>query len=281
MKGGIRKKSLNEEQIQYLKSCIDEDASITLESLRSKLKEVFNLSVCTKTVDNYIDRFSYSFKRTSILPAKRNDEKALNARAIYAQAFLDILSKFDEANLFFVDEVGFNIALRSSKGRSLRGTRAIQIVSQLRARNISVCCAMNKNTIFKYHAQTTSYNIVTFQSFVESLITDIESLGYGHSVLIMDNVPFHKSLVIRQMVEDRGHQLLFLPPYSPFCNPIENMFSKWKQNIRQARPSNEEELFKMIGNVNNLITSDDCNSYYRHMFGFISKCINKEPIVDE
>lgn len=280
-KGGPRNKSLNSEHIECLKSWIDQDASITLEALRKKLIEVFNVSVCAKTVDNYIDRFSYSFKRITLLPAKRNDENALNARAKYAKSFLNILSKYDEANLFFVDEVGFNIALRSRHGRSLKGCRAVHTVSQLRARNISVCCAMNKYTILKYHVQTVPYNTMNFKSFVQNLISDIASLGYGPSVLIMDNVPFHKSNTIRDVVEDNGHEILFLPPYSPFCNPIENMFSKWKQSIRQAAPSNEEELFQLINNVDNLISSEDCSSYYRHMFGFISKCINREHIIDE
>ena len=53
----------------------------------------------------------------------------------------------------FVDEVGFNLIMRSRRGRSLRGTRAVHIVPGLRARNIFVCCAMLKSEITKFLKQ--------------------------------------------------------------------------------------------------------------------------------
>ena len=62
LKGGNRKKALSGEHIQFLKNWIDEDASITLKSLQAQPLERFGLSVSIKTVDNYIDEFSYSLK---------------------------------------------------------------------------------------------------------------------------------------------------------------------------------------------------------------------------
>jgi transposase len=47
----------------------------------------------------------------------------------------------------------------------------------------------------------------------------------------MNNIRFHRSVVIRVGIESKGHVLLFIPPYSPFLNPIENLFSKWKQLV--------------------------------------------------
>jgi transposase len=51
----------------------------------------------------------------------------------------------------------------------------------------------------------------------------------------MDNVAFHKNAGVRSNIERRGNRLLLLPPYSPFLNPIENLFSKWKEIIRGVK----------------------------------------------
>lgn len=279
LKGGPRRKALSDEHVRALKEWIDEDASSTLDALRTKLINTFGVTVSTTTVNNYIDSFSYSFKRITLIPVRRNDEESIDARFNYAQKFLQVLSNFDESKLLFVDEIGFSISLRSREGRSLKGTRAVQMVPGLRTRNISVCCSMSKLGVIKYQVQTTPYNTITFGSFIDSLLAEIN--GRGSHVIIMDNVPFHKSQQIREAIEEKDHQLIFLPPYSPFMNPIENMFAKWKQSIRQARPSNEVELLALIDNVVNIISSDDCSACYRHMMGFISKCINKEIIINE
>ena len=57
--------------------------------------------------------------------------------------------------------------------------------------------------------------------------------------------------------------------YSPFFNPIENMFEKWKH------------LFEMINNDSNLITSDYCAGYFRNIFAFLPTCLNKTVIFDD
>jgi len=133
--------------------------------------------------------------------------------------------------------------------------------------------------VIKYHDQKNiAYNEVTFSAFTTKLLDQIDGLEFGSSVIIMDNVTFHKSARVRQTIETRNHKL---PPYSSFSNPIENIFSKWKQYIRQSRPKDSVELFSLIENVENIISPRDCAQYYRHMFSFLARCIAKEAIIDE
>ena len=82
------------------------------------------------------------------------------------------------------------------------------------------------------------------------------------------------------MIEAKGNFFLFLPPYSPFLTLIENMFSKWKQAIRTEKPNSEKQLFKIIGNVNLIISGDDCAGFYRHMLGFLLNCLKREEITE-
>ena len=153
--------------------------------------------------------------------------------------------------IYFVNEIEFQASLRLIRGRSLKETRVVQVVPGLRTRNISVCCTISKNGVTKCHAQTTSYNAVT-------LLYHIDGLECGSSVIIMDNVPFHMSTRIWQTIETRNHKFMLLPPYSPFLNPIENIFSKWKQYIRQSRPNDSVDLFSLMENVENIISPRDC-----------------------
>ena len=96
----------------------------------------------------------------------------------------------------------------------------------------------------------------------------------------MDNVTFHKNKEMKAMVEAKGHIIIFLPPYSPFLNPIENMFSKWKQPIRAKRPDNETQLFELNNNVHLTVSGDDCAVFSRHMLGFLPKCLKRESITE-
>lgn len=86
---------------------------------------------------------------------------------------------------------------------------------------------------------------------------------------------------IKKLVQESGHTIIFLPPYSPFLNPIENMFSKWKQVVRSKNVLNEDQLLRAIDDASELIDAEECGNYYRHMLGFMHRCLLKEPIYDE
>lgn len=247
--------------------------------MRQKLIDEFNIQPSIMSIHRYIKSFNYTLKRTTLIPERRNDGKTIDAREAYSNMFFNLLSDFDESRLYFVDEVGFNISMRSKIGRSLRGKNATHVVPGLRSRNISVCCAITKCGISKYHPQTSAYNTNSFKSFISSLMEYIRLENPGKSAIIMDNVPFHKNVGVKEIIEEEGHILIFLPPYSPFLNPIENMFAKWKQSIRSENVQNESQLFNAFENVTN-ITSADCAGFYRNMLAFLPKCLKREAITE-
>mgnify|MGYP003407081277 FL=1 len=285
LKGGPRRKALTEDHVDAIKSWIDENCGITLQHIQGLLRSKFNVAVCLKTIDRYIGCFNYTLKSATLIPERRNDEKSLNERYDYANKFMDILSNLDENNLFFVDEVGFNVSIRSKRGRSLAGSPAVHNVKCLRSRNISVCCAMNKGGIVKYVTQTSAFNTATFANFIDEILQYIKDEHICRSVVIMDNVRFHKHQSIKDKflamhVDANICELMFLPPYSPFLNPIENMFSKWKGMIRESRPKSEAELFAYIDKFSEYITAEDCSGYFRNVFSFLPKCLSRTPIYD-
>ena len=76
----------------------------------------------------------------------------------------------------------------------------------------------------------------------------------------------------------KGHVLLYLPPYSSFLNPIENMFSKCKNTFRKERVENEEKLIEIINNIERIVAAEDCAAYYRHMLSYLPTCIARKVI---
>lgn len=280
LKGGPRKKLIDDQHIRFIRDCIEEDCGTTLKTIKQKLLRVFNLQVSEVTIGRYISGFNFSFKRVSLEPIRRNDSENIECRAQYAQEYLNLLGVVDEANVIFIDEVGFNISMRTLYGRSKIGSRAIHKVGAIRSHNISVCCAITKNGVFKFSYQNTAYNTESFKNFIVELSEKLEENNLTNVAFIMDNVRFHKVEAIKQFISNKNHRLLYLPPYSPFLNPIENAFSKWKQFIRQSKPQNISELLLLIERVTEIITPNDCSSFYRNMMTFIAKSLAREIITD-
>nr|XP_004212365.2 uncharacterized protein LOC101237169 [Hydra vulgaris] len=185
----------------------------------------------------------------------------------------------NDDKIFFIDEVGFSLSMQVRRGRSLAGKRATQTVTNIRSRNISVCYAMNKNGILKYEAQTRAFNTESFFDFIRLVLAQLAVNKVVGSILILDNVQFHKTDVVHNEIVRAGHSLIFLPPYSPFLNPIENMFSEWKQFIRRCSP--RTELLENIQNGALNITSTNCNNYFAHVLRYMIPCSKREPVIEE
>jgi transposase len=92
----------------------------------------------------------------------------------------------------------------------------------------------------------------------------------------MDNASIHKNEEQRNFLESNGFELKFLPGYSPQLNPIEEVFSKWKHYIAQGNPNTNEDLNLLINSSSNLISSQDCEGFFRHVRSFVLKGIRRE-----
>ena len=107
---------------------------------------------------------------------------------------------------------------------------------------------------------------------------DIAYLPNG-SIIIMDNVAFHHGVHVKDMMTVRGFQWHYLPAYSPFFNPIENMFSMWKHYVKSVACESEEELFAAIHAAADRITAEHCTNIVNHVGSNCFRCINGERIL--
>ena len=100
-----------------------------------------------------------------------------------------------------------------------------------------------------------------FLAYVEQFLAPALSPG---DVVVMDNLGAHKVAGIAEAIADVGASILYLPPYSPDLNPIEQMFAKLKALLRKTAARTREGLWKTIGQLLDVFSSDECCSYIRH-----------------
>ena len=100
-----------------------------------------------------------------------------------------------------------------------------------------------------------------FETYVERVLAP--SLRPGQLV-VMDNLSSHRGSRVRELVEGRGCELLYLPAYSPDLNPIEQAFSKIKALLRRAGARTREALIEAMGQALDAVTSDDARGFFEH-----------------
>jgi transposase len=100
-----------------------------------------------------------------------------------------------------------------------------------------------------------------FEAYVERVLAP--SLWPGQ-VVVMDNLSAHKGDRVRELVEERGCEVLFLPSYSPDFSPIEEAFSKLKALLRRAKARTKEALVEAIGQALDAITPADAKGWFGH-----------------
>ena len=86
----------------------------------------------------------------------------------------------------------------------------------------------------------------------------------SQQIVVMDNLTARKGERVRELIEERGCELLYLPPYSPDLNPIEEAFSKIKGILRKAEGRSREALIEAMGRALDAITSRDARGFFGH-----------------
>jgi transposase len=100
-----------------------------------------------------------------------------------------------------------------------------------------------------------------FETYVEQVLAP--SLRSGQ-VVVMDNLNAHKGERIKELIEDKGCELVYLPPYSPDFNPIEEAFSKIKGFLRKVEARTREALLEAIGAAISALTASDARGFFDH-----------------
>ncbi len=181
--------------------------------------------------------------------------------------YRDWVLNVDPHNLVFVDESGLNLGMTRLYGRAKRGERLYDSCPRNRGKNISLIGALSMDGLIATMSIPGSVNTDVFLTYIREILTP--QLWVGAAV-VMDNLPVHQALVIREAIEAVGARLVFLPPYSPDLSPIELCWSKLKQCLRTAKARTCEQLNQVLTQiVTEHISSDDACGWFAHCGLFI------------
>jgi transposase len=172
-----------------------------------------------------------------------------------------VAKQVEAKRLVFVDEMGTNTSLSPVYAWAKKGQRALCSVPRNRGKNTTVLSSMSVRGIgpsLTVEGATTS---AVFEAYVDQVLAPTLRKG---QVVVMDNLSAHKGERIRELIEERGCELIYLPSYSPDFNPIEEAFSKIKGLVRKAEARTKEALLEAIGWALSAVTTDDARGFFEH-----------------
>ena len=198
-----------------------------------------------------------SYKKKTFHDPKKNQEGAEGIKVSYACQ----LEGVAPGDRIYLDETGSSLNMSLDYGRSHRGERVQDEKPTAPGETVSTAAVLTEHGI---EAECLYFGTLTAKRFITYLEVYVLALLVGGKFLIMDNHPVHCAKAVKRFLEEHKVPYVFLPPYSPELNPIEEAFSKIKHYIRKCKPRTEETLFAAISKAIATITEDDVIGYINH-----------------
>lgn len=167
----------------------------------------------------------------------------------------------DPARLVFVDETGARTDMTRRYGRAPVGERVHDSAPAGHYHSTTLLAAMGMEGPKAPLLLDGATDADSFIAWIEQFLSPCLLPG---QIVVMDNLSAHKSPKVRQLIEERGAHLLYLPPYSPDLNPIEKMWSKIKTLLRGAKARTQEALQQAVASALSAVTTQDIAGWFKH-----------------
>lgn len=208
--------------LKLLNDFINKYPNVNKHNMKSYFKSTFNINISLNTLSKYLKRLNITKKKISKCVVRNTSY--LDELILKRKAFSDTILKMKSSDLIFLDETCINEKSNLSMfGYSKKGTNIHLPICSLYGKKSNILMAMTEKSILDFNISNSAYNSATFITFLEKLC-----LKNPNKVIVCDNVAFHKTKTVLEVVKKYNCSMLFLPPYSPNMNPIENIFSKLK-----------------------------------------------------
>jgi transposase len=172
-----------------------------------------------------------------------------------------VAGEVDAKRLVFVDEMGTNVSLCPLYAWSPKGQRAFGSAPRNWGKSVTLLASITHRGLGPCLAVEGATTKEVFETYLESVLAPTLSPA---QVVVMDNLSAHKGEKVKEIIEGRGCELLYLPPYSPDFNPIEQAFSKIKGILRRAEARTRESLIEAMGRALEAVTDRDARRLFGH-----------------
>jgi transposase len=160
--------------------------------------------------------------------------------------------------LVFIDETWTTTNMTRLRGRASRGQRLIAAVPHGHWKTSTFVAALRTTGLTAPLVIDGAMNGEVFLAYVEQIL--VPTLSHG-DIVILDNLASHKVAGVREAIERCGARLVYLPPYSPDLNPIEQAFAKLKAVLRKLAARTVATLWDALGDLIDRFTPQECANY--------------------
>ena len=240
---------------EWLLGLVRQEPDLTLEEIQRRLLDERQQKAGIGSVWRFFDRHTASKK--SIRAAEQDRPDVAAARTAWA----DNQPKLDPDRLVFIDETGTSTKMARLRGRAPHGERLVGKVPQGHWKTTTFVAGLRSTALTAPCVIDGPMNGNAFLAYVEQVLAPTLKPG---DVVVLDNLSAHKMPGIREAIEAAGAKLLYLPPYSPDFNPIEQLFAKLKALLRNAAERSVEDLWYRIARLLDAFLPDECANYFRN-----------------
>lgn len=168
--------------------------------------------------------------------------------------------------LVFIDETSVKTNLTRLRGRALRGQRLRMDAPFGRWGTQTFIAGLTSQGLMAPWVIKGAMDGSAFAAYVRDVLAPELKPG---TVVILDNLATHRNVEAARAIRAAGCWFLYLPPYSPDLNPIEQAFAKLKAQLRKIGARSFTDLFCALGEICNMFTSEECWNYL-HAAGYVS-----------
>lgn len=161
-----------------------------------------------------------------------------------------------------IDECGTHTSMDRDRARAPRGQRAYGRVPRNRGPNTTLLASMTlEGAMGEAMVVEGATDRFVFEAYTEHFLAPTLEEG---QIVLLDNLPAHKTDRVRELIEERGAEVWFLPSYSPDLNPIEEAFSKVKALLKKAVARTKGALVEAIAQALAAVTPEDARGWFAH-----------------
>lgn len=273
-----RKSPLTEEILIFILSRLEENSQLTLRDMVKMCEETFQIQTSEDAISHALEKMQITWKNVLPIPSNWNTPQIIDARTKFCGSTLPQI-EMQGRSMIYIDESGFNMHVKKSKGRALKGEPA-RLTLVPKGKRITLIGALSKDGMVHYQllqhhlgTEKRGTNAEDFRSFILDLIKKIPS----NSVLLMDNAKIHHADKVQDLwdIIKKAYNIdvVYLPPYSPFLNPIEYAFNDIKIGVAAASFTNQGELMEAIKNQLTQISTTKAQNFVAHTKKYHSQAL--------
>ena len=253
--GGDHRSQRIEAHADFILGQFKKKPDLTLMELREKIRERHGLSFGYGTLWRFLARHRITRKKKTGHASEQEREDVEAAREAWFEGQLDL----DPLKLVFLDETSISTNMARRFGWAPRGERCRASVPFGHRETQTLIAALRIDRIDAPMTIDGALDGAAFLAWVEQALAP--TLRAGETV-VMDNVPVHKVAGVREAISARGAGVLYLPPYSPDFNPIEESFSKIKAILERIAARTADALQEAVAEALRSFTPDECMNYF-------------------